>query len=1693
MPPQPADQATQLKTFLSSQGYVPPKQPNAPPAPSGGGWYSQLQKSAKPTGTPLFGNPAEDIKNAGNEVYEAITGTGARAGQNPLQRGIGAGSAAASAVLNTAADVVPGGKAALGAVSKGFDVGTKAAGNVSSTLADISQKLGIMSPEQRAEYDKRAGEFAGSEAGQKTAGTAQTLAELGNIANVILMAGGTPGAIETAAKGVKTTADLVKDYKNTTRGINAVEATVNPKPPADELKGQAIIEDKMRKTSDMYRVAARKLHEAETVNKTNPIGVISSYGKKALPVLENGKINPDEGIAFLDEQIGHLSNIKSDAVFLNTTKIPVADFVKHADDMIQAQKSYGWSEMRIKQARTQLAKEAEKMDAAYEGGSLDLNEIDKIKTEQTALSKAYKNPTAQPFQHDTHSILGKAARDLVEKSTEDAPTKELNKWIQSHYDAIDLLEALRARAPHGGYIAKMGARLTGEIFGAVAGSTVGHPFLGAIAGRIGADAVDGLIHSKFISNPTKRAVIEKMRGVDPAVKQQMLDYIDKNSPDIGELGDTTSNPSTSPRRPGQSGGQSGQSQSSPYDTLTPAEVKRIEGSPKADGGAPEDALKAEIQTLRSQLKDAVDKEPIVKKINALTRKLRVGEETRRVAELEKERLAKQGNQYTRASQKTAEVFNKGGGQKPLKVRGVTYDLGDFGRSSFARKGEVKGDRFPESELKKTLQNTVEYRRAIDDPTSHRYDHIAHIAEMPNGEIRVVYTRLNRFGHEEIINWHKVSNPKYIQTLESFGVPERARTSNLPVRTGTLYPLSYGDKGNSTITSKFRPTTLGGKVKQALQNYLEDNPPSLGLSAKDVTEGGQKFDIGLSSVKGETPTATDELAKEGDELYAKGDFAGAQGKYNEALKSGVETLTKSFEGSGIKIKARGVGIDVKKSGIEPNYDATAVVPKGKEDLFHYILSDVADKQFHQYSMLTSRQIASDSRIGVVDPKRGLSNEPAMHLTLDKALTGEDMKTIGEAAEKSGITAVSVREGGRTIDILNLSHYNTDYGQFIQQGHDFFQALERKGLSGGLEQRIAETRHVGSDTSHAAVSYGDFRNTFRKENPGYFNTDEGFTSRILDRLKNKQSVSSSELEQLTKSQDITPMERGVVLDAAADLDVNGGYGGSKMPVSTLAIKIKGKTLPITRLEVSQYATYGLDNVDLRNTWDESNKGETGAKTLVFESPVEHGNEGHFGNTKHIGHVRTFIEHEPNHSQMLEAKDAYEVRKVGEGKDAAWGVFDKNHETSYGAVGTESFKSKSAAQKHLDGLPKVPAEKRVGYITEVQSDVFQKNSSADLASRLTESEAVRNEKGKVVEKFNTERDKLHEEISTKMAGEGMTDAQRTNAFDRGYLKLTEERDAALKKIVDEASKNLTPEQHQFLNLGKNDRYKEVLLRGALQYLKEKGVSEVRIATPSSAAKIEGYFGGGEGTAPYTQLNGDPVSREEQLSPGDNIEYIGEEHTVVGTNYDGIIIARSKDVRSFSFDDFVSGEADNAWESAKYEIDSDAKKLGIDWTTEKGAAKMITNPKVNGIQVGISGYTEKILQAVIDGKDPEEVIKNDSMSRTDMGTLEDIYGKDNIFQNDNQIYVVDGETENLSQPSSYDAFDESTIQDIDDDPKAIDENFDKTQSTVLKGYLELYNKNLKRLAKEANVPLEKVEGNGSHTWYEMPLTHIKQSLFGG
>ena len=283
-----------------------------------------------------------------------------------------------------------------------------------------------------------------------------------------------------------------------------------------------------RDSAAQYVKAQAVIDQAETVNKTDPISVLQMYGKNTIPEMAGNGADTINGQEFLKQKIGELSNIRNDVLFLSDERVPLQGYAKYANELLDAQ---NWSQTKKETVRKDLLKILQDTITAYENspknvGGIELNELNLIKTEQTGLSKSYLNKKPK-FDYDAHGIAGKAARDLVELLTDDETVKDLNKLIQSHYDAIDLLRALNGKKVHGGSLSKLFFKLGGDVVGAVAGQAAGSPIAGALTGHVVAGKIADIVQSRFITNPMKRLLINNLKAQAPKEVEKALQKLNE--------------------------------------------------------------------------------------------------------------------------------------------------------------------------------------------------------------------------------------------------------------------------------------------------------------------------------------------------------------------------------------------------------------------------------------------------------------------------------------------------------------------------------------------------------------------------------------------------------------------------------------------------------------------------------------------------------------------------------------------------------------------------------------------------------------------------------------------------------------------------------------------------------------------------------------------------------------------------------------------------------------------------------------------------------------------------------------------------------------------------------------------------------------------------------------------------------------
>lgn len=288
-----------------------------------------------------------------------------------------------------------------------------------------------------------------------------------------------------------------------------------------------------------YVQASAVLDKAKMINKTDPISVLKMYGKNTLPALENGRLKTVEARSFLQKKIAELSEIQKERLFQFDDRYDIPTFRQWANDYITKR---GGSLDYQASLRKDVNKIINGIEDAYRGttkdvGGLELSEWNAIKTSQAAQSKAYKKGIQTKFSPDSHDIVAASIRDLTDLATGDSAIRDLNKLIQSHYDAIDFFRVLENKTPKGGRLSSLFTKLSGDVVGAAAGSVAGQPVAGALVGRFIADKISDIAQNNLITNPVKKSLIEKLAIQTPKeVKAVMKSLEQKNKELFDEIG-----------------------------------------------------------------------------------------------------------------------------------------------------------------------------------------------------------------------------------------------------------------------------------------------------------------------------------------------------------------------------------------------------------------------------------------------------------------------------------------------------------------------------------------------------------------------------------------------------------------------------------------------------------------------------------------------------------------------------------------------------------------------------------------------------------------------------------------------------------------------------------------------------------------------------------------------------------------------------------------------------------------------------------------------------------------------------------------------------------------------------------------------------------------------------------------------------
>lgn len=480
--------------------------------------------------------------------------------------------------------------------------------------------------------------------------------------------------------------------------------------------------------------------------------------------------------------------------------------------------------------------------------------------------------------------------------------------------------------------------------------------------------------------------------------------------------------------------------------------------------------------------------------------------------------------------------------------------------------------------------------------------------------------------------------------------------------------------------------------------------------------------------------------------------------------------------------------------------------------------------------------------------------------------------------------------------------------------------------------------------------------------YFQNPDALTTKFLENVdvKHRETASYEFLKNLLKSKTLPlkEVERNLIDDILDEQFKD----EKKINMDDFRNSIRTELMPLQVIESESYADYGAEHVDMSDYQ---------ATTHIYNSPFFHGYTGHFGGDFARGIRRSEIEVKQipttdkwaviNKGTTLTSDNVSEnVFHVAASKEKAesW-VEDHVKKDVMGGedvidVGNKGLFGHTRIWDETEkDYYKAPTDRdNIRYISEIQSDAFQ-----NLERVLSEetSEKIQRLKDNIA-KFEREID----DINNK-SGAYKNTPDNVRAAD---LRINQIR-------IDEWKKELFAYENKALILAQQKTQKdkflqfkntwhERLIREEIRRAAMDGKSKLRIPTPYTVAKIEGYLSE-EGQIP------------ENTEVGDEFDYMGDNYTLLSKNeyYDGStgIVTRSDNVRTIvDFDTARQEDFDNEMEEMVYEIKnaktSDDINSIADGYFTKEQIKELRGYIKNDEEAEIEGMLEPVINARIDDR---------------------------------------------------------------------------------------------------------------------------------
>lgn len=264
------------------------------------------------------------------------------------------------------------------------------------------------------------------------------------------------------------------------------------------------------------------------------------------------------------------------------------------------------------------------------------------------------------------------------------------------------------------------------------------------------------------------------------------------------------------------------------------------------------------------------------------------------------------------------------------------------------------------------------------------------------------------------------------------------------------------------------------------------------------------------------------------------------------------------------------------------------------------------------------------------------------------------------------------------------------------------------------------------------------------------------------------------------------------------------------------------------------------------------------------------------------------------------------------------------------------------------------------------------------------------------------------------------------------------------------------QFIAHRKN--YTERLLREEIRRNAENGIKTLSIPTPRTLALIEGYIENESGLS-YEVLESDRLSEDADLSPGDLIQYLGEEYIVVSSDQFEITIVEADAGKVLDGDIWFSDQVDAMTKDDLFNYDSRIKERGSNKFTEAEWKDFKQSNFLDLYEIQENhpdSYTNKVAIENEDGEMVYEIDRDlieESIRDYHSNFYEDVEGNLNeiyaeVYKIDNGKFLISSIpffTETLKQPDQYEAV---NVSDFNID------SMSSTEQTILRKYEDLVDK---------------------------------------